>query len=46
MKRAQNLLKNTKKIIDLDDPDDPYNFTANSDVHPEPLKDISVIFNL
>lgn len=29
-------------LIDLDDPDDPYNFTANSDVHPEPLSDISV----
>ncbi|CAK5062663.1 unnamed protein product [Meloidogyne enterolobii] len=29
-------------LIDLDDPNDPYNFTANSDVHPEPLADISV----
>uniref|UniRef100_A0A914M8G1 BRCT domain-containing protein n=1 Tax=Meloidogyne incognita TaxID=6306 RepID=A0A914M8G1_MELIC len=29
-------------LIDLDDSNDPYNFTANSDSHPEPLADICV----
>jgi len=31
-------------LIDLDDSNDPYNFTANSDSHPEPLADICVSF--
>ena len=41
-KKRQPTKERVPQHINFDDPDDPYNFAANANVHPEPLKNISI----